>query len=94
MIYAWNEADPAGDDPDTVVYHGDTKRGTQSLNLLGVQQEVPPDPADVQNFDVTVQNVSTTASELRPSLQQVTIFKHFYSNQSLNDIVKGSNRNI
>ena len=59
MIYAWNEADPDGDDPSEVMYHGNMNRGTQSLNLLGGQQEVPPDPSDLENFDVTVQNVSS-----------------------------------
>ena len=59
MIYAWNEADPDGDDPSKVMYHGNMNRGTQSLNLLGGQQEVPPDPSDLENFDVTVQNVSS-----------------------------------
>ena len=58
MIFAWNEADPAGDDPNAVMYHGNTNRGARSLNLLGSQQEVPPDPSDLQSFDVTVQNVS------------------------------------
>ena len=57
MIYAWNEADPAGDDPNAVLYHGTTNCGTQSVNLLGGQQEVPPDPADLQSFDVTVDSV-------------------------------------
>ena len=57
VIYSWSEVDPAGDDPNAVLYHGNTNRGTQSLNLLGGQQEVPPDPADLQSFDVTVDNV-------------------------------------
>ena len=57
MIYAWNEADPDGDDPNAVMYHGNANRGTQSLNLLGGQQVVPPDPADLESFDVIVNNV-------------------------------------
>ena len=57
VIYSWNEADPAGDDPNAVIYHGNTNRGTQSLNLMGGQQVVPPDPADLESFDVIVNNV-------------------------------------
>ena len=57
MIYAWNEADPVGDDPNEVMRHGPTDRGTRNLNLLGGQLEVPPDPADLQSFDVTVDSV-------------------------------------
>ena len=57
VIYAWNEADPAGNDPNAVLNHGTRNRGTQSLNLLGGQQEVPSDPADLETFDVAVQNV-------------------------------------
>ena len=57
MIYAWNEADPDGDDPNAVMYHGTLNRGVQNLNLLGGQQEVPPDPTDIQSFDVAVSNV-------------------------------------
>ena len=40
-----------------MIDHGNTNHGTQSLNLLGGQQEVPPDPADLQPFDVTVDSV-------------------------------------
>ena len=58
VIYAWNEADPAGDDPNAVMYHG-TNRGTRNLYLLGGQQEVPPDPSDLEIFDLTVKNVCT-----------------------------------
>ena len=57
MIYAYNEADPVSDDPNAVMYHGSTNRGTRNLNLLGGQQEVPPDPTDLETFDVTVNNV-------------------------------------
>ena len=56
VIFAWNEADPAGDDPNAVMYH-ESNRGVQNLNLLGGQQEVPPDPADIQSFDVVVNSV-------------------------------------
>ena len=56
MIYSWSEADPEGDDPDEVRYHF-TNRGTKSLNLLGGQQEVPPDPTDLQSFEISVRNV-------------------------------------
>ncbi len=57
MIFAWNEADPANDDPTAVMYHGTQNRGTSSINLLGGQQEVPPDPADLESFDITVDAV-------------------------------------
>ncbi len=56
MIFSWNNADPVDDDPNQVMYH-ETNRGASSVNLLGGQQEVPPDPADLQSFDITV-NVS------------------------------------
>ena len=57
MIFAWNEADPAGDDPNEVMQHEYSSRGTLSLNLLGRQQDVPPDPENLETFDVIVKNV-------------------------------------
>ncbi len=58
MIFSWNDADPVGDDPNQVMYHGNQNRGTFSLNLLGGQQDPPPDPADLQTLSITVSNVS------------------------------------
>ena len=60
MIFSWNEADPVNDDPNEVMYHGPTNRGSISLNFLGGQQDTPPDPVDVQSFTTTVNNVSNS----------------------------------
>ncbi len=57
VIFSWNDADPVGDDPDQVMYHGNQNRGSFSLNLLGIEQEIPPEPADVQVLTTTVTNV-------------------------------------
>ena len=40
------------------MYHGMPQRGSASLNLLGGQREIPPDPIDVQSFTIAVNNVS------------------------------------
>ncbi len=52
--------DPISDDPTLATYHGPQNRGTLSLNLLGGQQEVPTDSADLMTFDITVDAVSQT----------------------------------
>lgn len=52
--------DPVSDDPTLATYHGDQNRGTLSINLLGGQQQVPPDSDDLQTFDVAVNAVSQT----------------------------------
>ncbi len=57
VIFSWNDADPVNDEPNQVMYHGTTNRGSLSVNLLGGQQEVPPDPADLESFDITVDAV-------------------------------------
>ena len=55
MVYSWNDVDPA--DINDAQYHGPTQRGSASLNLLGGQTEVPPDPADIQSFTIAVNDV-------------------------------------
>ncbi len=57
VIFSWNDDDPVNDEPNQVMYHGTTNRGSLSVNLLGGQQEVPPDPADLESFDITVDAV-------------------------------------
>ncbi len=57
MIFSWNDVDPINDDPSQVLYHGSENRGSISLNLLGAEQELPPEPADLQVFDITVTDV-------------------------------------
>ena len=59
VIFSWNEADPANDDPNEVMYHGPTNRGSLSVNLLGGQQDAPPDPVDVLTLEITVSNVGS-----------------------------------
>ncbi|XP_064397923.1 DBH-like monooxygenase protein 1 homolog [Halichondria panicea] len=61
VIFSWNDADPVGDDPNQVMYHGNQNRGTFSLNLLGGQQDPPPDPADLQTLSITVSNITIPA---------------------------------
>ncbi len=57
VIFSWNDADPVNDEPNQVMNHGSMNRGAASVNLLGGQQEVPPDPADLESFDITVDAV-------------------------------------
>ena len=58
VIFSWNNADPVNDDPAQAEYHGPVNRGSFSINLLGAQQEVPPDPVDLQTFEIIVDTVS------------------------------------
>ncbi len=59
MIFSWNDADPVNDEPNQVMYTMALRivHGSLSVNLLGGQQEVPPDPADLESFDITVDAV-------------------------------------
>ena len=58
MVYAWNDNDPANNDPDNgPMYHGGN-RGSASLNLLsGIPNPTVPDPNTVQSFTLGVENV-------------------------------------
>ncbi len=56
VIFSWNNADPIDDDPSRVLYH-EENRGSVSLNLLGLEQELPPQPENVQLLNITVNNV-------------------------------------
>ncbi|XP_064398231.1 DBH-like monooxygenase protein 1 homolog [Halichondria panicea] len=58
IIFSWNDVDPVSDDPTSATYHGRQNRGTLSINLLGGQQQVPPDSDDLQTFDVAVNAVA------------------------------------
>ena len=61
MVYAWNDNDPANDDPDNPgpMYHGAGNRGATSLNLLSGDTNPPTDedPSTVQSFTLAVENV-------------------------------------
>ena len=58
VVFAWNNNDPANDDPDAVVYHGEN-RGSTSLNLLSgvTTPPVNEDPSLIQSFTLAVDNV-------------------------------------
>ena len=71
MVYSWNDIDPA--DADSAQHHGPLQRGSASLNLLGRQREVPPDPADIQSFTVAVNNVGINSYQLKPQYKLVTM---------------------
>ena len=54
LIFSWNDAEPAeGGNPD---YHGNN-RGTQSINLFGMLQDVPDIPPDAINRTFLVNNI-------------------------------------
>ena len=59
VVFAWNNNDPANDDPDAVMYHGEN-RGATNLNLLSGVTNPPmnEDPSQVQSFTLAVDNVS------------------------------------
>lgn len=61
VVYSWHSNDPA--DADSAMYHTQTQRGAVSLNLLGGQRELPPDPSDLQSFTVAVNNVNIPADD-------------------------------
>lgn len=48
VVYAFNPADPEGDDPDRAVYH--TRRGSKSLDLLSRE----PDPTPLEGDTVSL----------------------------------------
>ena len=58
VVFAWNDDDPANDDPDAVVYHGEN-RGSSSLNLLSGVTTPPEneDPSLVHSFTLAVDDV-------------------------------------
>ena len=56
-MYSWNAGDPATDDPNAVIYHGNN-RGSASLNLLGGIVNPPPKPPGTESFTITVPTVS------------------------------------
>ena len=57
MIFSWHPEDP--DDEQSVMYHGASRRGSASLNLLGGLTSPPKIPNDAQSFDILADNVGS-----------------------------------
>jgi hypothetical protein len=56
VVFAWNNDDPANDDPDAVVYHGEN-RGSSNLNLLSGVTNPPMNEDPVESFTLAVDDV-------------------------------------